>query len=182
MWILSTVWILSVLSESMQCCLQWIHTTLTTSLYNHLQLIRVVADGVYHNLGICGVLLVVFVLVLSFVCSIQMLIENRRFPPGPWGFPIIGYLPLMKGVCHLHYNDLARKYGSMFSTRLGNQLVVVLSDHKIIREAFRREEFTGRPHTEFMNILDGYGEYRSLQSEMLIVTKNAFNTIIHFLM
>ena len=64
----------------------------------------------------------------------------------------------MKGVCHLHYNDLARKYGSMFSTRLGNQLVVVLSDHKIIREAFRREEFTGRPHTEFMNILDGYGE------------------------
>lgn len=184
MWILSTVWILSVVSESMHCYFQWIHTTLTTSLYNHLQLIRVVADGVYHNLGICGVLLVVFVLVLSSVRSIQMLIENRKFPPGPWGFPIIGYLPLMKGVCHLHYNDLARKYGSMFSTRLGNQLVVVLSDHKIIREAFRREEFTGRPHTEFMNILDGYGEYRSLQSEMLIVNKNAqrnytsFNVII----
>lgn len=64
----------------------------------------------------------------------------------------------MKGDSHLHYKDLARKYGTMFSTRLGNQLVVVLSDHKTIREAFRKEEFTGRPHTEFMNILEGYGE------------------------
>ena len=181
MWLLSTVWILSVVSESMQCYFQWIHTTLGTNLYNHLQLIRVVADGVYHNLGICGVLLVVFVLALSFVRSVQLLIENRKFPPGPWGFPIIGYLPLMKGVCHLHYNDLARKYGSMFSTRLGNQLVVVLSDHKIIREAFRREEFTGRPRTEFMNILDGYGEYRFVHSEMLIDTTKCFHCIYIFL-
>ncbi|CAL7950805.1 unnamed protein product [Xylocopa violacea] len=45
----------------------------------------------------------------------------------------------------------------MFSARLGTQLVVVLSDHRTIRDTFRREEFTGRPHTEFINILGGYG-------------------------
>jgi 26-hydroxylase len=121
-------------------------------------IVGTVAGGVYHHLEWRGILLVVFVVLLSIFRAIQILCENRKVPPGPWGFPIIGYLPLMKGDSHLHYNDLARKYGAMFSTRLGNQLVVVLSDHKTIREAFRKEEFTGRPHTEFMNILEGYGK------------------------
>ncbi|KAJ9590643.1 hypothetical protein L9F63_016314 [Diploptera punctata] len=82
----------------------------------------------------------------------------KHLPPGPWGLPVLGYLPFVKGEApHIHFKDLAKKYGTMFSTRLGNQLIVFLSDHKIIREAFRREEFTGRPHTEFINILGGYG-------------------------
>ncbi|KDR21921.1 cytochrome P450 18a1 [Zootermopsis nevadensis] len=103
------------------------------------------------------ILLVVLVILVSVRIS-QILSEIRSLPPGPWGFPVIGYLPFLKGNAHhLHYSDLASKYGTMFSTRLGNQLVVVLSDHKTIREAFRREEFTGRPHTEFINILGGYG-------------------------
>lgn len=121
-------------------------------------IVSAVAGSVYHHLEWRGILLFVFVVVLSVFRAVQILWENRKVPPGPWGFPIIGYLPLMKGDSHLQYKDLARKYGTMFSTRLGNQLVVVLSDHKMIREAFRKEEFTGRPHTEFMNILEGYGE------------------------
>jgi 26-hydroxylase len=102
--------------------------------------------------------LLVFLIVLTLVRVIQIRRENRHLPPGPCGFPVIGYLPFLKGDYHLHFNDLARKYGAMLSTRLGNQLVVVLGDHKTIREAFRREEFTGRPHTEIINILGGYGE------------------------
>ncbi|XP_066995612.2 cytochrome P450 18a1 [Anabrus simplex] len=101
--------------------------------------------------------LVVFLAVLVTVRFAQKFHELRALPPGPWGIPLIGYLPFLKGDTHLHFKELARKYGSMFSTRLGNQLIVVLSDHKMIREAFRREEFTGRPHTEFTNILGGYG-------------------------
>nr|AVL92816.1 CYP450 [Locusta migratoria] len=81
----------------------------------------------------------------------------RRLPPGPWGLPLVGYLPFLQPDAHLHFGKLARRYGPMFSTRCGNQLLVVLSDHRIIREAFRREEFTARPHNEFSNILGGYG-------------------------
>ena len=101
--------------------------------------------------------LLVFVAVLLFVRVLQMLRAARSLPPGPWGLPICGYLPFLKGDVHLHFKDLMRQYGPMFSTRLGNQLIVVLGDHKTIREAFRKEEFTGRPHTEFSNILGGYG-------------------------
>lgn len=105
------------------------------------------------------ILLAVLVILASVRIS-QILSDIRSLPPGPWGFPVIGYLPFLKGNAHhLHYSNLASKYGTMFSTRLGNQLVVVLSDHRTIREAFRREEFTGRPNTEFINILGGYGEH-----------------------
>lgn len=107
--------------------------------------------------------LFVFVSVLLIVRFIQWIRYIRTLPPGPWGVPIFGYLPFMKGDMHLQYSELAQKYGSIFSLSMGDQLVVVLSDYRIIRDTFRREEFTGRPHTEFTNILDGYGKCRAQQ-------------------
>ncbi|KAG7188511.1 hypothetical protein KM043_008145 [Ampulex compressa] len=101
--------------------------------------------------------LLVFLGVLLVVRCIQWLRYVRTLPPGPWGVPVFGYLPFLKGDAHLQYGELAKKYGSMFSARLGTQFVVVLSDYRTIRDTFRREEFTGRPHTEFINILGGYG-------------------------
>ncbi|EFN74585.1 Cytochrome P450 18a1 [Camponotus floridanus] len=86
---------------------------------------------------------------IKYICSL---------PPGPWGLPLVGYLPFINGSdLHLQYCEMAQKYGPIFCARLGNQLVVVVSDYRIIRDMFRREEFTGRPHIEFTNILDGYG-------------------------
>ncbi|XP_044271787.1 cytochrome P450 18a1 isoform X2 [Tribolium madens] len=99
----------------------------------------------------------VFLLVLFLVRTVQMLKEASALPPGPWGLPILGSLPFLKGDLHLHFRDLTHKYGSLISTRLGSQLIVVLSDYKMIRDAFRKEEFTGRPITEFTTLLDGYG-------------------------
>lgn len=114
--------------------------------------------------------LLVFVGVLVLVRCIQRFRYLRTLPPGPWGMPIFGYLPfLKKSDLHLRFGELSKKYGSMFSTRLGTQLVVVLSDYRIIRDTFRREEFTGRPHTEFNNILDGYGKLSAQQRIPIIV-------------
>lgn len=103
--------------------------------------------------------LLVFITVLFVVRGLQKLKEAFSLPPGPWGLPILGSLPFLKGDLHLHYRDLTQKYGSLISTRLGSQLIVVLSDYKMIRDTFRKEDFTGRPHTEFTNILGGYGEF-----------------------
>ncbi|XP_033339121.1 cytochrome P450 18a1 isoform X1 [Megalopta genalis] len=100
--------------------------------------------------------LVFFGALLAARC-LQWVKYVRSLPPGPWGVPVFGYLPFLKGDVHLQYGELAKRYGPMFSARLGTQLVVVLSDHRTIRDTFRREEFTGRPHTEFINILGGYG-------------------------
>lgn len=91
---------------------------------------------------------------------INLVREIQKLPPGPWSPPVVGYLPFL-GVRHKTFLELARSYGALFSARLGNQLTVVMSDYKLIREAFRREEFTGRPSTPLMHILDGLGKYCS---------------------
>lgn len=108
---------------------------------------------------VSATVLAVFLAVLLAVRTLQILREASSLPPGPWGIPILGCLPFLKGDLHLYLSDLTQKYGSLISTRLGSQLIVVLSDYKMIRDTFRKEEFTGRPKTEFMSILDGYGKW-----------------------
>lgn len=130
----------------------------------------------YVTLLLCGVLtkqvsvsvLAVFCGVLLFVRYLQILRTYRTLPPGPWGLPILGSLPFLKGDLHIYFRDLGYRYGSFFSTRLGSQLFVVLSDYKLIRDAFRKEEFTGRPSNEFTDILGGYGEYFFLNTSEII--------------
>lgn len=108
-------------------------------------------------------LLWVFLIILSVISCLQWLVnhycEVRKLPPGPWGFPVIGYLLFMGNEKHTRFMELAKRYGSLFSTRLGSQLTVVMSDYKMIRECFRRDEFTGRPDTPFMQTLNGFGEF-----------------------
>lgn len=103
------------------------------------------------------------VLIAFFSLMVKLIQEWYTLPPGPWGLPIYGYLYSMKTCMHLEFDKLAKKYGSIFSVSLGSKLVVVLSDHEIIREAFRRDEFTGRPKTDFMNVINGYGKCQTQQ-------------------
>lgn len=102
--------------------------------------------------------LVSFLLVLALVRVVQLVLYLRKLPPGPWGVPFLGFLPFLNGIPHLQFNDMSKKYGSTFSARLGNQLLVVLSDYKSIRKAFRKEAFSGRPENEISAIIEGYGE------------------------
>lgn len=113
--------------------------------------------------------------VLSILVCYQIYLYVRRLrslPPGPWGLPIIGYLPFLKGDAHICFTNLSNKYGPIFSTKLGDQLIVVLSDYRHIREAFRREEFSGRPHTELSSILGGYGKLNFDDRIIIILFKH----------
>lgn len=118
--------------------------------------------------------LMVFLLTLVGARVLTRWWKTRHLPPGPRGIPLLGYLPFFDGDTHLHYLELARKYGPVLSLRLGNQYVVVLSDYKMIREAFRKEEFTGRPQSEFSDILGGYGEYLRVMLESRELTSNIY--------
>ncbi|XP_028172630.1 cytochrome P450 18a1 [Ostrinia furnacalis] len=113
--------------------------------------------GLYQVLNSVSTPLLLTIGALLLVLRLALVLrEIRKLPPGPWGPPVVGYLPFL-GVRHKTFLELARHYGTLFSARLGNQLTVVLSDYKLIREAFRREEFTGRPSTPLMHTLDGLG-------------------------
>ncbi|XP_013776427.1 cytochrome P450 2J6-like [Limulus polyphemus] len=75
-----------------------------------------------------------------------MVTRIRNFPPGPIGLPVVGYLPFLKGKqTYLHITDLGKKYGNVFSLRLGSRYVVVLNDFKAVKEALSKDAFLGRP-------------------------------------
>lgn len=69
----------------------------------------------------------------------------KNLPPGPWGFPIIGYLPYLdRQHPHLTLTKLSQQYGPIYGISMGSIYTVVLSDHKLIREAFSKDVFSGR--------------------------------------
>ncbi|KAG8176041.1 hypothetical protein JTE90_021094 [Oedothorax gibbosus] len=87
--------------------------------------------------------------------------NNRQLPPGPWGLPLLGYVPFIK-TPHLDYCRLAAQYGDVFSFRtVGSQLFVILNSSKAIKEVLvnRADEFNNRlPKNNLLNWLsDGQG-------------------------
>ena len=91
----------------------------------------------------------VFLLCAIFVLSMVYLWKNRigNFPPGPWGFPIVGNLMVYKQRPHVKITHLSKRYGNIFSLNLGKQRTVVISSFEGISEGLIKhsEEFAGRP-------------------------------------
>ncbi|XP_022258488.1 cytochrome P450 2J6-like [Limulus polyphemus] len=73
------------------------------------------------------------------------LTRPRNFPPGPFGLPIVGYLPFLSKKPFLDFIDLSKKYGNVFSLRVGSQNVVVLCDFLAVKEAMNKDAFLDHP-------------------------------------
>ena len=80
------------------------------------------------------------------------------FPPGPYGIPFFGFLPFLGHNFHFTLTRLSKWYGPIYQIYLGTNRIVIINDHKIIREAFRQPVFSGRPSTQLIEILQGYGK------------------------
>nr|QST15077.1 CYP370C8 protein [Diaphanosoma celebensis] len=74
----------------------------------------------------------------------------RRFPPGPFNLPLVGYLPFLDRRVYRSFRDLSEIYGDVFSLNVGTFRVVVLSSFESIRDAFKEEAFAGRPDLPFL--------------------------------
>ncbi|CAG0896003.1 unnamed protein product [Darwinula stevensoni] len=64
---------------------------------------------------------------------------------GPWGVPFLGYAPFLIGGCiHEKLDRLKEKYGDIFCLNLAGKDVVIMSEWRLIRDAFNRHELNDR--------------------------------------
>lgn len=80
---------------------------------------------------------------------------------GPWGLPLVGYLPFLHpDRLHEELTQLATRYGPLFSLRLGQKLVVVLSDPVLVRDALALPALAARPDSGLTALLARAGYSR----------------------
>lgn len=95
--------------------------------------------------------------VLSFVISGLYLRRTRhkRYPPGPWGFPIVGHLPLFGEYPPAVFQTWIETYGSVFRIRMGSWNTVVVNGFEALKAAAELpgDAFSGRPHFVTMQVL-----------------------------
>jgi len=109
-----------------------------------------------------SILYTAFLLVGASLVSVLWFLQRRDLPlpPGPRGVPILGFLPWIdRKSPYLTFTQLRKLYGHIYSLKLGSVFAVVLSDHRLIRQAFAKDVFTGRaPLYLTHGIMKGYGE------------------------
>ncbi|KAK3870142.1 hypothetical protein Pcinc_024598 [Petrolisthes cinctipes] len=75
-------------------------------------------------------------------------------PPGRWGLPLVGYVPLTTRSIPQQLADLRNKHGDIYMWRIGTQIQVFLHDHQLIKEAFTRPEFQDRVDFKGLRFMD----------------------------
>ncbi|KAF2284545.1 hypothetical protein GH714_026340 [Hevea brasiliensis] len=78
-------------------------------------------------------------------------IKGKLVPEAPGGLPIIGHLHQLGGSKSLArtLGEMADKYGSVFSLRLGVHPTVIITDHKAMKDVFTTNDklFAFRPYS-----------------------------------
>ncbi|XP_038902550.1 cytochrome P450 81Q32-like [Benincasa hispida] len=98
-----------------------------------------------------NLMLYLFLSLIIFISALKFLVKpSINLPPSPpFSLPIIGHLYLLKRPIHQTLQKLSKKYGHVFSLRLGSQLVVVVSSPSAVKECFTVNDITlaNRPQT-----------------------------------
>ncbi|KAG7092973.1 hypothetical protein E1B28_009274 [Marasmius oreades] len=60
--------------------------------------------------------------------------DRTTLPPGPTGLPILGLYPFLTRNLILQIDSWAKKYGPLYSLKVGNQLFMIVSDPLIVKD------------------------------------------------
>ncbi|XP_017885231.2 methyl farnesoate epoxidase-like [Ceratina calcarata] len=102
--------------------------------------------------------LILFLFILFCIFCVYDSIKPRNFPPGPKWIPLLGCfltfrrLKLKHKYVYLAFQQLSVIYGPILGLKLGNQKVVVISTHDLVKKVLLQEEFNGRPDGFFFRV------------------------------
>ncbi|XP_059317230.1 cytochrome P450 83B1-like [Lycium ferocissimum] len=96
-------------------------------------------------------MLLLLVIILPIILNFLYLAKKSGknvLPPGPLGLPLIGNLHQFDSLTpHIYFWNLSKKYGKIFSLKLGSATVVVVSSSELAKEVTKIQDlaFCSRP-------------------------------------
>ncbi|KAG1714922.1 Cytochrome P450 2J6 [Nymphon striatum] len=103
---------------------------------------------------------------------------GRKMPPGPTGIPILGNMPwLLFNDSNKYFNKLHKKYGKIFTVRIGSSYTYIISDYEMIKMMSNDPNFQYRPEQGILRklanrrgILDAEGDVWKHQRRFVLHT------------
>ena len=122
----------------------------------------------------CPTLLLLSLLAILLVGTLhQTISRNADLPPGPLGFPFIGIAPFLAiGKMDVTLKRWAAKYGRMMSAKIGRDTVIIVNRIDLVKEAFSKDVFSGRPQNFFSkDIIGERGRYtfKSIYPQLYVI-------------
>ncbi|KAG6545399.1 hypothetical protein Mapa_012998 [Marchantia paleacea] len=116
----------------------------------------------------------VVVLFVSFLISGLLLDRaNRKLPPGPWSWPIVGafWSFYHSRPVHQVFPDLSKVYGPMFHLRFGSSHIICVSGQSLAVEVPKTQDqiFSSR-------LLTGFGKHFNNYQDMAFSPAGANHT------
>ncbi|XP_071735882.1 cytochrome P450 71AU50-like [Rutidosis leptorrhynchoides] len=106
--------------------------------------------------------------------------DRSRFPPGPIGLPVLGYIPFLGPNLHHEFTKLAQRYGSIFKLNLGSKTVIVVSSSDLAKVVLREQDdiFANRD-PPVAGLVITYGGQNILWSDNNLYWRNLRKLLVH---
>ncbi|KAL1236539.1 Cytochrome P450 1A2 [Trichinella spiralis] len=103
---------------------------------------------------------VICILVIGFSLLWWTCRGGGKLPPGPFGLPIVGYMPWLGSKMNLTLTRLWEQYGDVYSIRVGSRQLVVVNGQRAIRGALAtNDHFAGRPDFFTFRLVSGFDDF-----------------------
>ncbi|XP_040203586.1 cytochrome P450 2C5-like [Rana temporaria] len=130
-------------------------------------------------------------IVLSIILCVFLVIVlygwksgTPNFPPGPTPLPIIGNMHILNmKKPYKSFHELSKKYGPVYSIKIGEEKMVILCGYETVRDALvnHADEFSGRPSIPlFDEIAKGHGVIFSRNENWKVMRRFTLSTLRDF--
>uniref|UniRef100_A0A8D2AUY2 Steroid 17-alpha-hydroxylase/17,20 lyase n=1 Tax=Sciurus vulgaris TaxID=55149 RepID=A0A8D2AUY2_SCIVU len=107
-------------------------------------------------------LVALLLLILACVFWPKVRVPGAKYPKSLPYLPLVGSLPFLPRHGHKHVNffKLQKKYGPIYSFRLGTKTTVIIGNHQLAKEVLvkKGKEFSGRPPVVTLGLLSNQGK------------------------
>uniref|UniRef100_A0A2K6MHL8 Steroid 17-alpha-hydroxylase/17,20 lyase n=3 Tax=Colobinae TaxID=9569 RepID=A0A2K6MHL8_RHIBE len=97
-------------------------------------------------------LVALLLLTLAYLFWPKRRCPGAKYPKSLLSLPLVGSLPFLPRHGHMHNNffNLQKKYGPIYSVRMGTKTTVIVGHHQLAKEVLikKGKDFSGRPQVE----------------------------------